>query len=85
MTQLRDALHSALLKRPVGEIQADDLPGYCQSTSARVLTAIEVAERDTIIKALRECGGNRVHTAEKLGMSRSSLCRKLKIYGVAEI
>ncbi|RZL80174.1 MAG: hypothetical protein EOP32_17555 [Rhodococcus sp. (in: high G+C Gram-positive bacteria)] len=52
---------------------------------AHVLTAIEVAERDTIIKALRECGGNRVHTAEKLGMARSSLYRKLKIYGATEI
>ncbi|ANS31317.1 transcriptional regulator [Rhodococcus opacus] len=85
MTQLRDALHSALLKRPVGEIQADDLPGYCRSTSARVLNALEVSERDTIIKALRDCGGNRVHTAEKLGMARSSLYRKLKLYGVTEI
>ena len=85
MTQLREALHSAVLKRPVGEIQADDLPGYCRSTSTRTLSVLEATERDAIVAALRECDGNRVRAAEMLGMARSSLYRKLKTYGVTEI
>ncbi len=82
MTQLREALASALAKRPVGEIQAQDLPGYCHTASTRRLTTLEATERDALVTALRELGGNRLQAAVHLGMSRSSLYRKLKRYGI---
>ena len=37
-------------------------------------------EKMLIIKALEECDGNRTRAAEKLGISRRTLHRKLKIY-----
>lgn len=84
MTQLREALTSALHKRPVGEIQVEDLPGYCRTSSTRTLTALETTERDAMIKALDESNGNRLHAAAALGMSRSSLYRKLRIYAITD-
>ncbi|GAA3143969.1 hypothetical protein GCM10020255_021490 [Rhodococcus baikonurensis] len=78
------ALISALRKRPVGEIQAEDLPSSCRTISPRTLTTLEAAERDAIANALSEYGGNRVKAATALGMSRSSLYRKLKSYAIAE-
>ncbi|MFG2040515.1 sigma-54-dependent Fis family transcriptional regulator [Dactylosporangium sp. NPDC048998] len=82
VSQLREALEHALRRRPVGEIQAQDLPAYCQTTSRHVLTPLETAERDAIVAALQETDGNRVLAAARLGMSRSSLYRKLKVYGI---
>ena len=80
--QLEEALESALLKRPVGEIQAEDLPGFCHSGTRRLLSPIEAAERDLIVTALHHADGNRVLTAQALGIARSSLYRKLKIFGI---
>jgi len=39
-------------------------------------------ERDAIIKALRECKGNKIETAKSLKLSRSKLYRKLKEYHI---
>jgi sigma-54 dependent transcriptional regulator, acetoin dehydrogenase operon transcriptional activator AcoR len=80
--QLDDALRTALGHRPVGEIKPEDLPGYCCQTSGRTLSALESIERDAIIQALREAGGNRVQAAATLGIARSSLYRKLKSFGI---
>lgn len=82
VAQLREALQHALRQRPVGEIQEQDLPAYCQTTSRHTLTPLEAAERDTIVSALHEHEGNRMAAAAHLGMSRSSLYRKLKTYGI---
>ncbi|MBI5734991.1 MAG: GAF domain-containing protein [Mycolicibacterium neoaurum] len=82
ITQLREALVHAVRRRPVGEIQESDLPGYCQTASRHALTPLESAERDAIVTALRDTGGNRVAAAAHLGMSRSSLYRKVKAYGI---
>lgn len=43
------------------------------------------AERDLIVKALRDEGGNRVRAAEVLGIARSSLYRKLKSHGITAV
>jgi transcriptional regulator of acetoin/glycerol metabolism len=80
--QLDDALRTALGHRPVGEIQPEDLPGYCYQTSGRTLSALESIERDAIVLALGEAGGNRVQAAAALGIARSSLYRKLKSFGI---
>ncbi|WP_416985218.1 sigma-54-dependent Fis family transcriptional regulator [Streptomyces sp. T028] len=82
VSQLREALTHALRARPVGEIQDQDLPSYCLTRSHKNLTRIEAAERDAIVAALRDKGGNRVAAAAYLGMSRSSLYRKLRSYGI---
>lgn len=82
---LESALTEALSRRPVGEIQVDDLPGYCHSGSTRQLSGIESMERDMIVSALRDTAGNRVHAAAALGIARSSLYRKLKSFGITSV
>ncbi|MCW2600781.1 MAG: transcriptional regulator [Frankiales bacterium] len=83
--QLEEALRAALLKRPVGELQPEDLPGYCHNSARHQLTGLESIERDAIVKALHDAGGNRVQAAADLGIARSSLYRKLKSYGISTI
>jgi len=85
ITQLEEALAAALLRRPVGDIQPEDLPGYCLDSARRRLSGMEAVERDAIVKALREAGGNRVQAAATLGIARSSLYRKLKSFGISTI
>lgn len=82
ITQLKEALAAALLRRPVGDIQPEDLPGYCHDSARRHLTGMEALERDAIVKALRDADGNRVQAAATLGIARSSLYRKLKSFGI---
>jgi DNA-binding NtrC family response regulator len=45
---------------------------------------LETIERDTILKALSESGGHRQRAAERLGISRRTLTRKLKQYRLEE-
>ncbi len=40
-------------------------------------------EKILIVKALEECNGNRTHAAEKLGISRRTLHRKLHTYNIS--
>lgn len=82
---LEEALRSALAKKPVGVIEATDLPGYCHTTARRDLSPLEEADRDAVIAALREAGGNRVQAAKALGLARSSLYRRLKEYGITTV
>lgn len=66
-----------------GEIRVDDLPAQVRSqASRRQLTPIERAECDAILKALGECGGNKLETADHLGLARSTLYRKMRLYGL---
>lgn len=81
--QLTDALSFALKRRPVGTIKDEDLPAFCHATVPRRLSRLEVAERDAITEALHELDGNRQAAASRLGMSRSSLYRKLHAYGIS--
>lgn len=82
--QLTDALATALGTRPVGEIEAEDLPAFVRHGAQRALSTLEAIERDMIVAALVEADGNRVQAAAALGIARSSLYRKLKAYGIEE-
>lgn len=48
----------------------------------RSLSNLEVLERDAIVRALRDADANKTHTALALGMSRSTLYRKIAHYGI---
>lgn len=41
-------------------------------------------ERDLIIRTLWEAGGNKLQTAERLGIGRQTLYNKLETYGMAD-
>jgi transcriptional regulator of acetoin/glycerol metabolism len=55
---------------------------YASVHGRRTLTRLESLEREAIVDALRECGGNRVQAAAALGMSRSTLYRRLRSFGL---
>ena len=46
---------------------------------------IDHHEKNLIVKALQDCDGNRTRAAEKLGISRRTLHRKLKTYGLEDV
>jgi DNA-binding NtrC family response regulator len=46
---------------------------------------VEEAERQLIVQALREMNGNRTRAAKKIGISRRTLHRKLKQYGLENL
>jgi DNA-binding NtrC family response regulator len=82
VTELRDVLPAALTRRPAGDLREADLPEKCFASSRRSLTPMEIVERDAIVRALVEAGGNRVKAAGILGIARSSLYRKIDAYGI---
>jgi sigma-54 dependent transcriptional regulator, acetoin dehydrogenase operon transcriptional activator AcoR len=82
VAELRDALDLALRRRPVGVVEAADLPEFCQSAPRATLRPVDQAERDAIVHALRESGDNRVAAAAALGLARSTLYRKIAQYGI---
>lgn len=79
-------LVAALTTRPAaGWVDLPDLPAqYWPSGRARGLGGRERAERNAIINALGATSGNKVRTAEQLGISRTTLYRRMRALGVHE-
>jgi transcriptional regulator with AAA-type ATPase domain len=49
-------------------------------TGSRQLTSLEHAERQVIMSVMDRCGGNKLKAAGELGISRSTLYKKLREY-----
>ena len=64
------------------EIREQMTPGITQATVLPVTCDLERNEKMLIIKALNECDGNRTRAAEKLGISRRTLLRKMKTFSI---
>lgn len=76
--------HAAIICR-TGLIDTDHLPAYVrkrlsvQKRKERVQnTEKQDNEKESIIKALEQCGGNRTQAARNLGVNRTTLWRKMK-------
>src|SRR6266545_1312987 len=52
--------------------------------TARLYDRHAMAERDAIMRAGREAAGHLGHAAERLGISRATLWRKMKLYGLTK-
>lgn len=82
--ELRNVVIGAAVFAPRMEITAEDLPEeFHQSTftsSLANLTVLGEAERAAITRVLEETRGDQVHAAEKLGISRRTLQRRIKSY-----
>lgn len=81
--QLLGVLTYVVKHRRTGTVEPADLPPECQSTSRRVLSPIEAMERDAIVTALSEKGASPTTAAKMLGMSRATIYRKIRHYGIS--
>jgi transcriptional regulator of acetoin/glycerol metabolism len=80
--QLRGILLKIVAHRRTGVIELADLPGDALATARRVLSPLESIERDAIVEALINTAGNRGEAARHLGMSRATMYRKIRSYGI---
>ncbi|WP_324789387.1 sigma-54-dependent Fis family transcriptional regulator [Streptomyces sp. H51] len=80
--QLESVIRS-LARQPFGQsIQVEDLPPECRVFSRKVLTTIEALERDAILRGLMVRNSNVQRTAQDLGISRATMYRKMRRYGI---
>ena len=80
--QLQQLLREIVKHRRAGTIEPDDLPPEAHIVSRRVLSPLEVMERDAIIKSLADARGSKTQAARSLGMSRATIYRKIHDYGI---
>ncbi|MEC3976020.1 sigma-54-dependent Fis family transcriptional regulator [Amycolatopsis sp. H20-H5] len=81
--QLHQVLrHVVRHRRRTGAIQPGDLPPEYHAVNRRQLSQLESLERDAIVQSLLGSRGNRVRAAESLGMSRATIYRKIREYGI---
>jgi transcriptional regulator of acetoin/glycerol metabolism len=81
--QLVAVLRKVVARRRSGVIGVRDLPPECRVTSKRVLTPLESLECDAIVEALVDASGNKVEAARRLAMSRATIYRKIRDYGIS--
>lgn len=77
-------LVDALTARPhLGPVRLAEIPSdLLRDATRRPVSRFERAEVDAILAALRETGGNKKAAAQRLGISRSRLYRKLHSVGI---
>jgi two-component system response regulator HydG len=90
--ELENAIERAVLLCRSEYIMPEDLPPQVQGAEGEGGSLVSVptgmplkdVEREVILQALADAGGNRTQTARVLGISRKTLQNKLKEYGVRE-
>ena len=87
--ELENAIQRAVVLSRGETIFPEHLPAKVQAVSSggagdapRAGKTIREVERDTIVKALTETGGNRTHAARILGISRRTLQNKIREYEI---
>jgi transcriptional regulator of acetoin/glycerol metabolism len=80
--QLYQVLRTTVARRRSGVVELGDLPPECRATTRRVLTPLEAIECDAIVDALLDTDGNKAEAARQLGMSRATIYRKIRGYGL---
>lgn len=82
VTHLRTVLVELSRKRRSGLVEPEDLPAECRATTRRQLTKMESLERDAVVDALAAHDGDKARAAAALGMSRATIYRKIRDYGI---
>jgi transcriptional regulator of acetoin/glycerol metabolism len=77
-------LHKLTATLRSGTIEVQDLPPEVRAVRRRVLSPLEAIECDAIIDALGQADGNKAEAARALGMSRATIYRKIRGYGISE-
>ncbi|WP_168703267.1 sigma-54-dependent Fis family transcriptional regulator [Gordonia paraffinivorans] len=83
ISELRRLLTQLSSEHPGELIELEDLPDRMLSVG-RNLTKMQELERDAIVQALAQAGGNRSSAAELLGIGRTTLYRKMRALGIAQ-
>jgi DNA-binding NtrC family response regulator len=91
--ELQTAVERAVVMCRGESIAVRDLPASLRGDASSAIgrpairgaMTVEGAEKQLIIRALRECGGNRTAAAAKIGISRRTLHRKLHEYQLGEL
>lgn len=78
--ELENTVEHALIMSNSSQIIPHDLP-LLEGTQGPV-SRLDEAERDLLVKAIRDAGGNKYRAAKMLGIPRSSLYSKLKKFGL---
>ncbi|MDN5860980.1 MAG: sigma-54-dependent Fis family transcriptional regulator, partial [Pseudonocardia sp.] len=81
--QLYQVLRKTVARRRAGVLTPDDLPPETRAVTRRVLTPLEAIECDAIVDALIDNDGNKAEAARHLGMSRATIYRKIRGYGIS--
>jgi two-component system response regulator AtoC len=90
--ELRNAIEQMVVLARAERLTVRDVPaairGGADLTRINVVRTgmtVEDAERQLIVQALKEMDGNRTKAAQKIGISRRTLHRKLKEYGLENL
>lgn len=80
LRELSTVVRTVLARRSAGDVTPGDLPdGYRVSPRLPGMTPLERAEHDAIAAALSACGGNKLRTARRLGISRTTLYNRMRV------
>jgi transcriptional regulator of acetoin/glycerol metabolism len=86
--ELRNVIRTALAICDGGVVRLRDLPSEVRETEAQGEAPPpepgkqERAGRDEVLQAIRDCDGNMSRVAEQLGISRNTLYRRCKRFGI---
>ena len=83
VAQLRDVLQEVVRRQRRGVVDVADLPAICRTHGTHTLTALESMERDAIVRSLTENGFDKQKAAHSLGISRATIYRRIKQFGIA--
>ncbi|KAF0956916.1 sigma-54-dependent Fis family transcriptional regulator [Rhodococcus sp. T7] len=82
VSELRQVLHEVVQRQRSGIAGVEQLPPMCRALSRHMLTQIEALERDAIVRSLEANHGNKKAAATALGISRATIYRKIKEFGI---
>lgn len=83
LRELDQVVRQVLADRTSGDIAEASLPDAVRRQAfRRRLTPIEQLEMDAIRAALAQTGGNKLAAADAIGISRATLYRKMRAYGI---
>lgn len=91
--ELENIIERCVVITPRNFITEEDLPAHIKRSSevqnddeenSKLDDVLDCAEKDIIIKTLKECNGNRTKASEILGISRRSLHRKIIKYNIED-